>query len=141
MKTTITQRPIALLVATLSVAMGLTLGMSLSSGAADAPRKGAERLMQLGAPSPFRAASSARPASAIHSNCGSCTITTTAQVSDAAKGAEVLVSRGRPTWLTSKHGCDGCSTSVGVTGLGKSKAQTVTHGCTKQTLASVSCCK
>jgi|GEM_PF-3482290 len=30
---------------------------------------------------------------------------------------------------------------VGVTGFGKAKTQTVTHGCTRQMLASVSCCK
>ena len=141
MKAPVTLRPIALLVASLSVAMGLTLGMSLPSGAADAPRKGAERLMQLGAPSPVRESSATRPASAAHSNCGSCTTVTTARATHTAKGGEVLVARGKPTKLVSTHGCDGCSTSIGVTGFGKSKTQTVTHGCTKQLLASVSCCK
>ena len=141
MKAPVTVRPIVLLVASLSVTMGLTLGMSLSSGAADAPGKGAERLMQFGAPSPVREASAARPASDTHSNCGSCTTVTTARASDTAKGGEVLLARGKPTTLVSTHGCDGCSTSVGVKGFGKSKTQTVTHGCTKQMLASVSCCK
>lgn len=141
MKALVTVRPIALLVASLSVAMGLTLGMSLSSGAADLPRKGAERLMQLGAPSPVREASATRPASGSHSNCGSCTTVTTARASDTAKGGGVLLARGKPTTLVSTHGCDGCSTSIGVTGFGKSKTQTATHGCTKQMLASVSCCK
>ena len=60
---------------------------------------------------------------------------------DSAKGGELLIARGKPTPLVSTHGCDGCSTSVGVKGFGKSKTQTVTHGCTKQMLASVSCCK
>lgn len=141
MKAPVSQRPIALLVASLSLAMGLTLGMSLSSGAADLPRKGAERLMQLGAPSPVREASATRPASGSHSNCGSCTTVTTARASETAKGGEVLQAGGKPTTLVSTHGCDGCSTSIGVTGFGKSRTQTVTHGCTKQTLASVSCCK
>lgn len=141
MKVPISLRPIALFVASLSIAMGLTLGMSLSSGAADAPRKGAERLMQIGTPSPVREASTARPASDTHSNCGSCMTVTTARASDTAKGGEVLLARGKPTTLVSTHGCDGCSTTIGVTGFGKSKTQTVTHGCTMPMLASVSCCK
>ena len=41
----------------------------------------------------------------------------------------------------STDGCDGCSTSLGVRGFGKSKTQTVTHGCTKPMLTSVLCCK
>ena len=141
MKAPVTLRPIALLVASLSVAMGLTLGMSLSSGAADAPRKGAERLTQFGTSSPVREAAATRPASASHSNCGSCTTVTTPRASDTAKGGEVLLARGKPTTLVSTHGCDGCSTSIGVTGFGKSKTQSVTHGCTKAMLASARCCK
>lgn len=141
MKAPVTLRPIALLVASLSVATGLTLGMSLSSGAADAPTKGAERLMQFGTASAAREAFATRPASASHSNCGSCTSVTTARPLDTAKGAEVLLARGKPTTLVSSHGCDGCSTTIGVTGFGKSKTQTVTHGCTMPMLASVSCCK
>lgn len=141
MNASVTPRPIALLVASLSVAMGLTFGMSLSSGAADPPRKGAERLMQFGAPSPVREASTTRPASDLHSNCGPCTTVTTARASDTAKGGEVLLAGGKPTKLVSTHGCDGCSTSVGVTGFGKSKTQTVTHSCTKQLLASTRCCR
>ena len=141
MKAPVTLRPIALVVASLSVAMGLTLGMSLSSGAADAPGKGAERLMQFGAPSPVREASATRPAADTHSNCGSCLTVTTSRASDTAKGGEVLLTRGKPITLVSAHGCDGCSTSIGVKGFGKFKTQTATHGCTKQMLASVSCCK
>lgn len=141
MKAPVSVRPIALLVASLSVAMGMTLAMSLSSRAADAPSKGAERLMQFGTPLPVSDASAIRPASGSHSNCGSCTIVTTARASDTAKGGEVLLARGKPTTLVSTHGCDGCSTSIGVAGFGKSKTQTVTHGCTKQLLAAVSCCK
>jgi len=141
MKAPMTLRPIAFLIASLSVALGLTLGMSVSSGAADAPRKGAEQLMQFGAPPPIRETSVTRPASASHSNCDSCVTVTTARASKDSKGGEVLVSRGIPTQLVSRHGCNGCSTSVGAAGFGKSKTQTVTHGCAKQLVSSAVCCK
>lgn len=141
MNTPVTLRRLALVAASLSIAMGLTLGMSLRSGAADASSKGAERLLQIGAPSPVREASVSRLPSSFHSNCGSCTTVTKARVSEAAKGAEILAARGKPTTVVSVHGCDGCSTSVGVAGFGKARTQTVTHDCTKQMLASASCCK
>lgn len=141
MKSIITLRPVALLIASLSVAMGLTLGMSLRTGAADAPAKGAERLMQLGAPSPVREASPSRIASPFHPDCGSCTTVTETRVSTTAKGAEVLAARGKPTTRISGHGCDGCSTRVGVTGFGKASTRTTTHGCSQPMLASATCCK
>lgn len=141
MKVPISLRPIALFVASLSIAMGLTLGMSLRSGAADVPTKGAERLMRFGAQSPVREATATSPAPASHSSCGSCTSVMTLRVSETAKGGEVLVARGKPSKLVSQHGCNGCSTSIGVSGVGKAKTQTATHACTKQTPASVSCCK
>lgn len=141
MNTPHTLRPIAFLAASLSVALGLTLGMSLSTGAADAPKKGAERLGSFGVPLVSHEASANRSGSALHSNCGSCTTVTTVRPKDTAKGGEVLVARGKPTTLVSSHGCGGCSTTLGISGFGKAKAQTVTHGCTQQTLASVRCCQ
>ncbi len=143
MKRLVTPNPIALLVATLAVAMGMTLGMSPSSGAADAPAKGAERLMKSAIPSAARQASVPRPVSSLHPECGPCMTVTTVRASETAKGGEVLLAHGKPTRLVSTHGCDGCSTSIGVTGFGKAKTRTVTHNCTMQAQVPSlsSCCR
>lgn len=115
--------------------------MSLRSGAAETPTEGAERLMRFGAPSPVREPATTRIASSFHPSCGSCTTVTREWIPDTAKRAEILAARGKPTTLVSGHGCDDCSTSIGVAGFGKSKTRTVMHGCTKQMMASTSCCK
>lgn len=141
MNTPVTPRPLALLAATLVIAAGMTFGISFSTGAADAPAKGAQRLMQLGAPAPARESSMARPTSAAHSKCGSCTTVTSARAVDSAKGGETLAAGGKPMKLASAHGCDGCSTTVGVKGTGKAQTRTVTHGCSMPSMASVRCCQ
>lgn len=137
MKTPLTSRSIALFAASLSAVVGLTLAMSLSSGAADAPRKGAERL----GPTLTREVAARPPASTIHDNCDSCTTTTRARFSDTAKGAETLQAGGRPITRVATHGCGGCSTTFGVKGHGKLMTSTVTHACAKASMASANCCR
>lgn len=141
MKTPTTHRSITVLAAFVSLATIVAFSLSLSSGAADAPAKGAERLMQIGAPTSPRVVPADGSGAASHTGCGECKAVPTKRTNESLKGAQVLTQRGVPATFVSTHGCDGCSTTVGVSGHGKAKVQTVTHGCTMPMLASASCCK
>lgn len=140
MKTLNPQRSVALLIAALSTAATLAFGLGLSSQAADTSAKGAERLTRLSAPV-LAPTTPARPKAPMHANCDSCTTVTSKRPVVGAKGAVSLTGRGPAMEMVSAHGCDGCSTALGVVGHGKAKKQVVNHECSKATLASVNCCR
>lgn len=141
MKTPSTHRSIPVLAAFVSIATAIAFSLSISSGAADSPAKGAERLMQIGASTSPRAAFGTQTTLASHVGCGECKTVASKVTPEPVKGAQALTSRGAPIAVGTTHGCDGCTTTLGVTGHGKAKAQTVTHACSRPMLASASCCK
>lgn len=141
MKTPAPHRSITAFAAFASFATIIAFSLSLSSGAADTSAKGAERLMQIGSPTSQRAVSADKLASAIHAGCSECNTVATKRTPEPIKGAQVLAGQGVPATFVSTHGCDACTTTIGVSGHGKAKAQTVTHGCSRPMLASATCCK
>lgn len=52
-------------------------------------------------------------------------------------GARTLLAKGPATKIAAKHLCEGCATTITVTGNGKAKHDVVTHTCGAGTLA---CC-
>ncbi|MBL9207385.1 MAG: hypothetical protein JNN01_20055 [Opitutaceae bacterium] len=141
MKTPTTYRSISVLAGFVGIATAIAFSLSLSSGAADAPTKGAERLMQIGAPTLPRTVSKAHVTPTSHAACGDCRTVTAQRTPEPIKGAQALTGRGVPATFVSSHGCGGCTTTIGVSGHGKAKTQTVTHGCSRPMLASANCCE
>lgn len=141
MKTPSTPRSISLLAAFVGIATTLAFSLSFSSGAADSSAKGAERLMGIGAAASPRAVSGTSATLTAHPGCGDCQTVASRGTWDPVKGAQALTGRGAPVMAVAAHGCSGCSTTIGVTGPGKDKSQTVTHACSRPMLASANCCR
>jgi hypothetical protein len=56
------------------------------------------------------------------------------------KGAQLLAASGVATQTISRHLCNGCETTLSVTGTGKAKQTVATHSCTGCGAEVASCC-
>lgn len=115
------------------------VGYAWAPGQLLAQEKGAERLVNLTRPSaaPMFPVASAKT---VPMSCPKCQDVVTQVPDRSAKGAQLLLTEGRATLSVVQHQCEGCSTTRGVVGHGKTRQQVVQHTCAACGADSKSCC-
>lgn len=111
--------------------MALFAGFAAETQAQNGAKGGATKLLEFsgGSIKPKVAVSDYQPMP-----CAKCKDEATRRVDWSARGAN------KPTILVSKHLCEGCGTTISVSGHGKAKQDLVTHKCTSCGAESLACC-
>jgi len=109
-----------------AIAAIVLLGGVSVTARADGAKGGATLLMRPPAPAPASEYTSMP--------CPKCTSEWVTRAEVTTKGTTPVVAK------YEKHGCNGCSTTIATSGIGKAKTEVASHTCTGCGAASVSCC-
>lgn len=127
-----------------ALVMALAAWLPATTRAADEtkpmkPMKGGEHLMMLGITSKEEA-EALKPDDSMAMVCTKCKTVWVTRVKQGVKGAQLLMERGQPTELIGTHACNGCNSTITVTGHAKGDITELKHSCKMCGDDSAFCC-
>ena len=127
----------------IALAIALAAWLPTNINAADKPMKpmkGGEHLLMLNKVETKAQADALTPDDTIAMVCAKCKTVYVTRVKQGVKGAQLLMAGGQPKELIGTHACNGCNSTIEVTGHGKGKEAVLKHSCKACGDDSAFCC-
>lgn len=118
----------------------LSVGLTVRAEVPMKPMKGAEHLLMLQGVESKQQVDALKTGDSAAMVCAKCKTVWVTRVKQGVKGAQLLNEHGQPTEIIGTHACQGCGSTVKVTGHAKGDITELKHSCGKCGDDSAFCC-